>query len=178
MHWLGIVVLGLGVLAWSVRKIVSTQARSILSEKPQVTEVVGTKAAHAPGITEMLTELKRLRHPVARHRIYVQLLETAYRDRRNAVSRRLLLKQGDLYLSELESMLPALRAELGPEPEILPLKWMATTLEEDGRFEEALSICRQAEGWMLSDGTKTGFAGRRRRIDRNRQRAEGSAANS
>jgi hypothetical protein len=172
MSHLGIIVLGLGILAWSVRRIVSAQARPKPTAKHMAAGVkaAGGQAAGERGVINLLDELQQTRQPLARHHIYTRLLDAAYRDRHTEASRRLLVDQAGRYLAELEGMLPALKAEMGPEPVILPLKWMAIALEEDGRLAEAIEICRRAEDWKLSDGTKTGFAGRRRRMDRKGQR--------
>jgi hypothetical protein len=52
---------------------------------------------------------------------------------------------------------------------------VAITLEEDSRFDEALSICQQAMKWKLGDGTKTGFEGRKTRLERKRKKNNNTA---
>lgn len=53
-------------------------------------------------------------------------------------------------------------------------KMLAITLEEDLELDEALSICRIALEQGLSDGTKTGFAGRIDRLNKKYDRLEKS----
>jgi hypothetical protein len=171
MNHLGLIVLGLGVLAWLVRQTASARARHQPQEKRPVikAKAVSGSSAGVPAAGALLEELRMAAEPLTRHQLFTQVLETAYRHRQTEASRRLLLDQGARYLAEFESLMPAVVAEMGPQPVILPLKWMVITLEEDGRHEEADAICRKAEDWKLSDGTKTGFAGRRLRMDRKRQ---------
>lgn len=173
MNHLGLIVLGLGVLAWLVRQTTSARTRFQPQEKRPVikAKAVSAKAPGDSGADRLLAELGKSRDPLIRHQLYTQLLETSYRHRQIEASRRLLMAQGDRYLAEFESLLPAVAAEMGPEPVILPFKWMVITLEEDGRHEEAVAICRKAEDWKLSDGTKTGFTGRRLRLERKRRQS-------
>jgi hypothetical protein len=171
MNHVGLIVLGLGVLAWTARLLAARHARKISSPKhPAPLEGKGgATPPAAPDAESLLKELHHTREPLSRHQLYTRLLQAAYRDRNRETSRRLLLDQGARYLAELEGLLPHLRADMGPEPEVPALKWMVATLVEDGQHEEALAICRRAEAWQLSDGTKTGFAGRRLRIERKRR---------
>ena len=84
--------------------------------------------------------------PPARFYDYAEMMESAYRNRKNTGDRKRLLDEGRRFFNEVEEMLPALRKKMGSTPELLPLKWLVIALEEDGCLEEALSICRKAAG--------------------------------
>jgi hypothetical protein len=172
MEWLAGIVFGLGVLTWSMRQINARHGRRVKTSRKQSVSSQARQVKNVPqkGDQTMLADLNQIDDPLERHRIYTQIMEQAFHDRNSGTARELLLEMGRYYQAEFDRLLPYLRDENGPEPEILPLKWLAMALEEDGRYEEALTICRRAEDWKVSDGTKTGFAGRRQRIARKREK--------
>lgn len=171
MEWLAGIVFGLGVLTWSVRTINARQDRRKDSvARGGATPAPPTETALGQDGADLLQALNQAGDALQRHQLYTKLMEKAYRDRDSTAPRRLLMDMGRRYVDEFDRLLPDLRAEWGPEPEIQALKWLTITLEEDGRYAEAERICRLAEDRHVSDGTKTGFAGRRRRIERKREK--------
>lgn len=173
MEWLAQIILGLGVLTWSLRKMNARHSR----RRAKASSKQGA-AAQATAVDHVLpaadktapTGLNQTDDPLERHRIYTDLMGKAFHDRSSAAARDSLLQMGRDYRSEFDRLLPHLREEMGATPEILPLKWLTMSLEEDGRYEEAIAVCRRAEDWKISDGTKTGFTGRRQRIERKQKK--------
>jgi len=175
MKWFGFIVFGVGIFARFFRHLFSAPVQ----RKPLKKSMAAGAGSILPVIEtdelvldSLLNKLTRQRQPLERFTIYTELLKEAYRTRKKPASRQLLMEQGKYFVAEMENMLPALRDEMGPEPEALPIKWIAIALEEDGRYEDAMSICHQAIDWKLRDGTKTGFAGRIARLDRKRQKEQ------
>lgn len=87
--------------------------------------------------------------------------------------RQLCIETGLSHLEEFPSMAPALRAEFhknlgGNLPRVPSFAWLATALAEDGRVEEAVSVCRTAAELGLEDGTKGGYLGRAERLAKKR----------
>jgi hypothetical protein len=175
MKWFGFIILGVGLFVRFLRHLFPAPVQRKPLKKSLDAGTVSIPPAIATdeiGLDSLLNKLTHQRQPLERFTIYTELLKEAYRGRKKPASRQLLMEQGKYLFAELENMLPALRAEMGPEPEVLPIKWIAIALEEDGRYEDAMSICHQALGWKLQDGTKTGFAGRIARLDRKRQKEQ------
>jgi hypothetical protein len=173
MEWLAGIVFGLGVLTWSMRQINARHSRRTLKVAPMQTvspQAPAVSEARAEAEKPIPTGLDQTDDPLERHSIYTQLMEKAFQNRTSSASRDLLLEMGQQYQAEFDRLLPRLRKEMGTTPEILPLKWLAIAFEEDGRYEDALEICRRAQEWDISDGTKTGFAGRQHRIERKREK--------
>ena len=174
MGWLGYVVLGVAVSIWSLRLIQPSLCRRKAESAQRSAAFDGTQPAGSSK-TALQKDAAVLASddPPARFYDYAEMMESAYRNRKNTGDRKRLLDEGRRFFNEVEEMLPALRKKMGSTPELLPLKWLVIALEEDGCLEEALSICRKALEWRLEDGTKTGFAGRIIRIER-RQKKEAS----
>jgi hypothetical protein len=174
MHYLGFVVLGVAVSIWSMRLMGLSPARrrGVAKKSLAASSPTKIKAAKEAGRSGAPAELQGVKEPLERYHLYARKMEAAYKNRKTPKNRQQLLAQGRQFYDELEKILPALRAEMGPVPDVLPLKWMAITLEEDGRIEEALSISQKAKKWKLGDGTKTGFEGRILRLERKRKKEE------
>jgi hypothetical protein len=117
--------------------------------------------------------LGRLKSLLQRHFLLSALVKKVYSRKDEASYRAKLYDYGQTYFLEFDEMAPILKrhkrhkghAEDKPM-EVPVLKWLAITMEEDGKYEEALEICELALKWNLDDGTKTGFQGRIGRIQK------------
>jgi hypothetical protein len=80
---------------------------------------------------------------------------------------KLFLRFAGMHVKELPKVVAALKADGGGRPPAVPtFSLLSAALEEDGRFEEALSVCRQAAELGLTDGTRAGFVGRIRELQK------------
>ncbi len=123
-------------------------------------------------IQRMLEATKCQSHPIDRHFLLLQIVSATYKQRKDPVHRRLLYEYAAIHVQEFETLAPLLRAEFGCKLPVVPtFQYLATTLTEDKRFDEAIEACEFALRHGLIDGTKSGFEGRISRI--NKKRAKG-----
>ena len=81
------------------------------------------------------------------------------------VDQTLCIKFAERHISEFAGIAPMLKAEHnGLLPRVSTFQKYATLLTEDEQFERAIQVCEAAINYDLSDGTKSGFAGRILRI--------------
>jgi len=124
------------------------------------------------GLARMLEATKCQSHPIDRHFLLLQIVSATYKQRKDPVHRRLLYEYAAIHVQEFETLAPLLRAEFGGKLPVVPtVQYLATTLTEDKRFDEAIEACEFALRHGLIDGTKSGFEGRISRI--NKKRAKG-----
>ena len=118
-------------------------------------------------LDRMIDALRHEKNPLERHRLLGEIVEESYRQRAAAAMNKVFLRYAGMHVKELPKMAAALKAADGGRLAAVPaFSLLAAALEEDGRFEEALSVCRQAAELGLTDGTRSGFAGRIRKLQK------------
>jgi hypothetical protein len=162
MYWMTIAIGG-GVLHWLYRK-----GKRALGPQPAEAPPDPVRDALAgEDIDQLRAVVDLAEEPVAQHLVLSKIIDLAYRERADAAMREILLENGQRYISLFPQLLPALQAELGENVRTIPVfKQMAIALDEDGEYEAAIAVCRTAMEHDMDDGTKTGFAGRIRRIQK------------
>jgi len=104
-------------------------------------------------------------HPIDRHFLLQGIVELTYKERERPGLRALCLETARQHVSEFSTIAPVLADDFGGTlPRVPTFATLAALLVEDGRFEEAISICEQAMQLGLRDGTKGGFSARIERI--------------
>ena len=98
-----------------------------------------------------------------RHRLLSIIVTRTYKDRQNEDSRALFLRFAQIHVDEYGSLR---KGGKSLEPAMQTHKLLAIVLEEDGRWEEAVRVSRRAMDLGLEDGTKTGFSGRIKRLEK------------
>jgi hypothetical protein len=165
MNWLLLSVAALGIAAVALRRY-----------KPWLEQILRpeTKAgAHEPTLRKitpldrMIDALRHEKNPLERHRLLGEIVEASHRQRAATAMNKLFLRFAAMHVKELPKMSAALKADSGGRrPAVPTFSLLAAALEEDGRLEEALSICNQAAELGLTDGTRAGFAGRIRKLQK------------
>lgn len=163
MNWLFLSVAALGIAAVA-----------LLRHTPWLEQLLGSAAeSGAPEPTlrkstpldRMIAALKHETDPLERHRLLSRIVDESYRRRTDTAMNKLFLRFAGMHVQELPKMAAALKAAGGCRlPAVPTFSLLAAALEQDGRIAEALSVCNQAEELGLTDGTRTGFAGRIRRL--------------
>ena len=121
-------------------------------------------AWYSGDLRRMVAALRIQTNPIDRHFLLMGIVGLTYKNRTDAESRRLCREVARLHISEFPSIRGPLRADLGVLPRASTFAQLATVLAEDGEFNEAISVCRQALAFGLSDGTKGDYAGRIERL--------------
>ncbi|MCH8501000.1 MAG: hypothetical protein LAT77_03690 [Aliidiomarina sp.] len=118
-------------------------------------------------IKEPLLALDDEKDPLTRHRLYQQITETSYRNRADDGWRTICKTFSARHIDEFEQIKkPLAESNGGSLPQVLTFQNYATLLVEDGHYDKAINVCEQALGFGLDDKTKTGFAGRIERIQK------------
>jgi hypothetical protein len=162
-------------MVWLSRKSLPGAGRkhppAIGPSSPPLAEQISNTVASG-NVQEMARLLAEADTPMDRHNLLSGLVLTAYAGRSQPVMRQQLYEYGQMYTDGFDKMLPHLQEASGDEPVNAPVfKCLAISMEEDLQFEEAVTLCRKALAWDLVDGTKTGFEGRIRRIQRKQEAA-------
>lgn len=151
-----------GVLLTKIRRV-----RQAASQKTLASATPDPAELAADDIDGMLAALPAATNPLDRHRLYLRIVDAAYREREEAGNREICLDIGQRYIDEFPKIEPALReTHDGDLPPIPVFKQIAITLEEDGDYEAGIAISEKALTHDVDDGTKTGFAGRIRRLQK------------
>jgi hypothetical protein len=104
---------------------------------------------------------------VDRHFLLALIVEKAYVTRKDPKRRAVCRRVGEIHLKEMPSIIPALKVHFkGYFPRIGTFERLSAVYAEDGDFEPAIEVCRQALGYGLTDNTKGGYAGRIERLQK------------
>lgn len=125
----------------------------------------------------MLASLEKPTHPVDRHFLLLGIVEATYGQRKDPQMRSTFVRIARQHLEEFSSLKKPLRDEMdGLLPRVPTFQHLATVLTEEGHFEEAVSVCKQALSHGVHDGTKSGFEGRIERIRKKQEQHEKTGA--
>lgn len=163
MNWLLLSVAVLGIAAVAARRCAPWLEQILRPE-----EAAGARKPTLRKVTPLDRMIDALRHekdPLERHRLLGEIVEASHRQRADTAVNKLFLRFAGMHVRELPKMAADLKpAAGGRQPAVPTFALLAEALEEDGRFEEALSVCNQAVELGLADGTRAGFTGRIRKL--------------
>lgn len=112
--------------------------------------------------------------PLARHRLYQQIIEQCYRARDDESARLALLHYAKAHIDEFDDISKPLKKQNGGKlPQVATFKHYAAVLTDSGQYDEAIAVCQQALAYGLKDGTKTGYQGRLERIEKLQAKHQG-----
>lgn len=152
----------------------SSKEKEVVSKDVDPVIDSGDKSQPSPLGAEVPDELKEPlialddeKDPLARHRLYQQITETSYRNRADDGWRTICKTFSARHIDEFEQIkVPLAESNGGSLPQVLTFQNYATLLVEDGQYDKAIGVCEQALSFGLDDKTKTGFAGRIERIQK------------
>lgn len=109
--------------------------------------------------------LEETQDPLARHRLYQQIIDVSYRNRNADDYRAVLHHYAREHIDEFATIAPLLKQQnAGKLPQVATFKHYASALSEVELYDEAIAVCQQALEYQLKDGTKSGYQGRIERI--------------
>ena len=165
MNWLFLSVAALGIAAVALRRY-KPWLEQILRPAAEAGAREPTLRKVTP-LDRMIDSLRHEKDPLKRHRLLGEIVEASHRQRADTAMKKLFLRFAGMHVKELPKMAAALKAAGGGRLPVVPaFSLLAAELEEDGRMEEALSVCSQAAELGLTDGTRAGFAGRIRKLQK------------
>jgi hypothetical protein len=117
----------------------------------------------------MLNDLSKQSNPIDRHFLLQNIVGETYKRRKDIEMRKICKKIGVKHLSEFKDLAPFLKKEFdGTLPRITTFQYLSTLFTEDGDYDQAIKICKMAISYGLKDGTKGGFDGRIKKIEKKR----------
>jgi len=120
----------------------------------------------ADDLESIIAKLSNEQEPLARHFLFQEIVENAYKHRADDRQRSLFIHYAEMHVDEFDKIVPDLKEKFGDSPKAITFQYLATILTEDGYFQKAVDICDLALKYGLHDGTKTGYKGRIKRIQR------------
>jgi hypothetical protein len=118
-------------------------------------------------LNRMIKDLSTKTNPVDRHFLLQSIVGETYTRRKNTGMRKICKEIGIKHVSEFKNISPALKKEFsGVLPRVTTFKYLATLLTEDGDYDSAIFACKVAISHGLKDGTKSGYEGRIKRIEK------------
>ena len=175
MFWILLILLVAGYLYWKLANVGVRQSPKDFNEAGAFVLRMGrsipadeTFNAWTSGdLGRMVNAVDTDTNPIDRHFLLQGIAARSYKDRDNPKMRRLFHRIAEKHLAEFPDLAKALRTEFsGDLPRVTTFQHLATVLTEEGKFKEAIRICEAAMEYGLSDGTKSGYEGRIRRIQK------------
>lgn len=119
---------------------------------------------------EALAAAGQIQDPLERHAVFTKGIDLAYKTRRqDPEMQEVVVNYGTRYVREFADIKDALFDHLGEGPKnIAVFKQLAIALEEAEAHDQAVDVCQKALEFGLEDGTKSGWEGRIKRIEKNR----------
>lgn len=124
-------------------------------------------ALESRNVSRMQSLLQREGDPAKRHYLLMGIVDESYRMRFADPRMREVCKQmAAAHLQEFPALMPSLVGENGSLPIVTSFAKYSTALMEDGEYDEAIRICERALSYGVDDGTRAGYLGRIRRIEK------------
>ena len=115
----------------------------------------------------MMRALSLKTNPIDRHFLLQTIVQATYKLRDDSRMRQACIEVGQQHLKEFPGISGSLAKDMGGElPTVPSFKWLATALAEDGRLDEAIAVCEEAEQLGISDGIAGGYSGRAQRLSK------------
>ncbi len=117
---------------------------------------------------DLYKTLKTVSDAITRHDIYTQCVDMAYKKRSGDQNmRERVVTWAEAYIKEFPDLKNLIFEQLKNAPDqVLIFRQLAIVFEENQEYEKAMDICEKAMAHGLSDGTKTGYTGRIKRLKR------------
>lgn len=151
-----------------VQAEVKAVEKEIKGEPGASSELPSEPALQVPEQVEVQAKaLAETKQPLARHRLYQQIVEQTYRGRGEEAARLALHHYAQAHIAEFDDICEPLKKQNGGKlPQVASFKHYTVALTEAGQYDEAIAICQQALSYDLKDGTKSGYRGRIERIEK------------
>ena len=119
---------------------------------------------------QMMRALPLKTNSIDRHFLLQNIVQATYKHRDDSRMRQVCIEVGQQHLKEFPGISGSLARDMGGELLTVPsFKWLAPTLAEEGRLDEAIAVCEKAERLGPSDGTAGSYSGRAQRLSRKKR---------
>jgi hypothetical protein len=122
-------------------------------------------------LNRQLAALDKPSHPVDRHFLLLNIVQTTCKARKDPAMRDLCERIAWVHINEFPQLSEALREDMrsslnGKLPQVPTFQYLATVLTERADFVKAIDVCKLAMTFGLNDGTTGGYEGRIERIQK------------
>jgi hypothetical protein len=173
MNWFSLTIIALGlILGYS--KHHGRNAKQTPPENPDKTEKPAKskpkKSRQSDNLNGLIDATKKPLEPIQRHRLLTKIIEKTYKQRTDVCMKKIFHRFARIHLNEFPDLAPALKtAHRGSLPHIPTFKLSAMVFEEEENYQAAMGVCKMALEYGIDDGTKSGFSGRLKRLQKKQQ---------
>jgi hypothetical protein len=177
MNWFSLTIIALGlILGYAKNREQNTGITPPVA--PDRTKKTAGRKSDMPWRSNSLDDLidasKTQLDPSQRHLLLTKIITKTYAQRSDVRMKKIFQRFARIHLAELPELAPALRSEHGGSlPAIPTFKLSAIVFEEEENDEAAMAACKMALELGIDDGTKSGFSGRLKRLQKKQQRRQG-----
>ncbi|MGD9024429.1 MAG: hypothetical protein PVG52_06275 [Desulfobacterales bacterium] len=176
MNWFNLTIIALGLIL-GYAKNREQSAASGPPVAPGKTEKAAGSKSDKPWRSDSLDDLidasKISLDPLQRHMLLAKIITKIYPQRSDVRMKKIFQRFARMHLAELPELAPVLKSEHGGSlPAIPTFKLSAIVFEEEENYEAAMAVCQMALELGIDDGTKSGFSGRLKRLQKKQQRRQ------
>jgi hypothetical protein len=170
MNWFSLSIIALGlILGYSKQsersKTLTAPEHSDKTEKTDKTKP--KKPRQSDDLNGLIDATKNPLEPIQRHRLLTKIIEKTYKHRTGVCMKKIFHRFALIHLDEFPDLAPELKtAHRGSLPHIPTFKLSAMVFEEEENYQAAMAICKMALEYGIDDGTKSGFSGRLKRLQK------------
>lgn len=147
-------------------------AKKTAAKKPAAKKPAVSSANSTSDLDQAIAALEQEKDALARHRLLQVITEETYKNRQDSATRQRCKAYSQIHTDEFASIIkPLKKANGGKLPHVTSFQNYATLLAEDGEYDQAIAICEAALAFGLDDKTKSGFAGRIERLQKQKAKA-------
>jgi hypothetical protein len=164
MNWLSFAIIALGlIIGYSKhRERDNNLAPPALPDKSKP-----RKPAQFDNLDDLIDATKNPLDPIQRHLLLTKIIEKTYKHGSDVSMKKIFHRFARIYFNEFPDLAPALKSKhRGSLPDIPTFKLCAMVFEKEENYEPAMAVCKMALEYGIDDGTKTGFSGRLKRLQK------------
>lgn len=170
MNWFSLTIIALGlILGYSKHR--GQPPKSASSANSDQTKKAHRNKPEKPWRSDELDELidasKFTLDLVHRHTLLTNIIKKAHKQYADASMKKIFHRFARIHLDEFPELAPALKSRHGGSlPEIPSFKLCALVFEREQDFAAAIAVCKMAIKYGIDDGTRSGFNGRLKRLQK------------
>jgi hypothetical protein len=170
MNWLSLSIIALGlILGYSKHRRQTVRFTSPVH--PDKTEITGKNKPEEPwrsdNLDDMIDASKVPLDPIHRNILLTKIIENTYKQRKDVRMKKTFKRFARIHLDEIPTLAPMLKSKHGDSlPNIPTFKLSAIVFEEEENYAAAIAVCKMALEYGIDDGTKSGFKGRLKRLQK------------
>jgi hypothetical protein len=173
MNWFSLTIIALGLILGYSKHSEQSKTSTAPENSDKIKKAVKIKpekSGQSDDLNGLIDATKRPLEPNERHRLLTKIIEKTYKQRTDVCMKKIFHRFARIHLNEFPDLAPALKtAHRGSLPHIPTFKLSAMVFEEEENYQAAMGVCKMALEYGIDDGTKSGFSGRLKRLQKKQQ---------